>query len=253
MFEQSILKGASRTRRTWTVMLASLGQLAALGAGFLLPLVAFERMPQVRLVPPLPPPRWTRPQPPTEDHVAIVGVPPEVRPGKLFVPPRIPSRVEIIVDPPPIVVARGPGVLGGIGLPGGPTQGVIGSLVGAVSQSRPPEPSHPETTVAAVQQKNPERITLGGLVVQAKLIRRVTPVYPPLAIQTHVSGTVRLQAVIARDGHIQQLQLLSGHGLLVRAAQDAVRQWLYRPTLLNGVPVEVLTTIDVIFTLTPSR
>lgn len=253
MFEQSILKGASKTRRTWTVMLAFLGQIVALGAGFLLPLVAFERMPQVRLVPPLPPPRWTRPQPPTKDHVALVGVPDALHCGKVFQPIGIPLRVTKIIDPPKIDVVRESGVVGGISVPGGTTDGVIDGIVNAVSQPRPFQPARPETPVASLQQKKPERITLGGVVVQAKLIRRVTPVYPPLAIQTHVSGTVRLQAVIALDGHIQDLQLLSGHALLVRAALDAVRQWVYQPTLLNGAPVEVLTTIDVIFTLTPGR
>jgi protein TonB len=81
------------------------------------------------------------------------------------------------------------------------------------------------------------------------LINRVTPVYPPLARQTRISGTVRLHALIAKDGTVQQLEVMSGHPLLVQAALDAVKQWRYRPTLLNGEPVEVDTTIDVIFTL----
>jgi protein TonB len=74
-------------------------------------------------------------------------------------------------------------------------------------------------------------------------------VYPPLARQTRISGTVRLHAIIGKDGSVQQLEVLSGHPLLVQAALDAVRQWRYRPTLLNGEPVEVDTTIDVIFSL----
>ena len=75
------------------------------------------------------------------------------------------------------------------------------------------------------------------------------PAYPPLAKQARVSGTVRLIGVIAKDGTMQQLQMVSGHPLLVQAALDAVRQWLYRPTLLNGQAVEVIAPIDVIFTL----
>jgi protein TonB len=74
-------------------------------------------------------------------------------------------------------------------------------------------------------------------------------VYPPLARQTRISGTVRLHAIIAKDGTVQQLEVLSGHPLLVQAALDAVRQWRYQPTLLNGEPVEVDTTVDVIFSL----
>ena len=93
------------------------------------------------------------------------------------------------------------------------------------------------------------RIRQGGNVTAAMLINRVQPVYPPLARQTRISGTVRLHAIIGKDGSVQQLEVLSGHPLLVQSALDAVRQWRYRPTLLNNEPVEVDTTIDVIFSL----
>jgi len=86
-------------------------------------------------------------------------------------------------------------------------------------------------------------------VTAAKVINRVNPLYPPLARQTRISGTVRLHAIIAKDGTVQQLEVMSGHPLLVQAALDAVRQWRYQPTLLNGEPVEVDTTVDVIFSL----
>jgi periplasmic protein TonB len=75
------------------------------------------------------------------------------------------------------------------------------------------------------------------------------PPITPLAKQARIQGTVRFTAVIGKDGTIQNLQLVNGHPLLVQAAQDAVKQWLYKPTLLNGEPVEVITTIDVNFTL----
>ncbi len=83
----------------------------------------------------------------------------------------------------------------------------------------------------------------------AKIIKKVIPTYPPLARQARVSGTVQLVGIIAKDGTIQQLQVASGHPLLVKAALDAVRQWIYRPTLLNGQAVEVIAPIDVIFSL----
>ena len=92
-------------------------------------------------------------------------------------------------------------------------------------------------------------IRVGGNVQAARIVNRVQPVYPPLARQTRISGTVRLHAIISRDGTIQQLEVISGHPLLQQAALDAVRQWRYQPTLLNGEPVEVDTTIDVIFSL----
>jgi TonB family protein len=95
----------------------------------------------------------------------------------------------------------------------------------------------------------PHRIRVGGNVQAANLIRKVVPVYPPLAAQARVQGTVRFQAVIGENGAIQNLQLVSGHPMLVESARQAVSQWLYKPTLLNGQPVEVVTTIDVNFTL----
>jgi len=85
--------------------------------------------------------------------------------------------------------------------------------------------------------------------MMAKLIHQVTPVYPPLARQARIEGTVQLQAFIGRDGRIRDLRVTSGHPLLIPAAVEAVRQWVYRPTTLNGSPVEVLTTVDVNFTL----
>jgi protein TonB len=87
-------------------------------------------------------------------------------------------------------------------------------------------------------------------VQSAKLIRQPKPPYPPLARQARIQGTVRFTAVIGKEGTIQNLQLISGHPLLVQSAQEAVKQWAYQPTLLNGEPVEVITQIDVNFTLT---
>ena len=84
---------------------------------------------------------------------------------------------------------------------------------------------------------------------QAQLTSRIEPRYPVIAKQTKTEGTVVLHAIISRDGRITALEVVSGHPLLVQAALDAVRQWRYQPTLLNGEPVEVDTTIDVIFSL----
>jgi periplasmic protein TonB len=92
-------------------------------------------------------------------------------------------------------------------------------------------------------------IPVGGDVQAAKLIRKVVPGYPALARQARVSGIVRLVGIVATDGTVRNLQLISGHALLTQAALDAVKQWIYQPTLLNGQPVEVIAPIDVIFTL----
>jgi TonB family protein len=105
----------------------------------------------------------------------------------------------------------------------------------------PPPPRPPNNAVT--------RIRVGGGVQQENLIHKIDPVYPPLAYQARIQGTVRFTAIIGRDGRIENLQLVSGHPLLVEAAREAVSQWEYRPTLLNGSRVEVVTQVDVNFTL----
>lgn len=95
----------------------------------------------------------------------------------------------------------------------------------------------------------PQRIRVGGNVQAMNLSHKVDPVYPPLAKSAQIQGTIRFTAIIGKDGRIQNLTLVSGHPLLVDAAQEAVKQWEYKPTLLNGQPVEVVTAIDVSFTL----
>jgi TonB family protein len=115
-----------------------------------------------------------------------------------------------------------------------------------VQLAAPPPPPPPQPSVASVA---PQRIRVGARVQEANLIRKVDPVYPPLALQARIQGTVRFTVIIGRDGRIQNLQLVSGHPLLVEAAREAVNQWEYRPTLLNGSRVEVVTQVDVNFTL----
>ncbi|HEX4643042.1 MAG TPA: TonB family protein [Candidatus Acidoferrales bacterium] len=102
-------------------------------------------------------------------------------------------------------------------------------------------PAHPEKRIVKVSEG----------VLEAQLISRIEPQYPFIAMETKTEGTVRLHAIISRDGRITFLDVLSGHPLLVKAALDAVRQWRYRPTMLNGEPVEVETSITVIFRLRP--
>jgi protein TonB len=156
--------------------------------------------------------------------------------GKLVQPKAIPKDVKIIKEDAPDMDA---GVQGGVpgGVPGGSMGGVIGGVIGGMGGAPPP----PRPTQTRIKQ--------GGQVQAAMIINRVQPMYPPLARQTRISGTVRLHAIIGKDGSVQQLEVISGHPLLVQSALDAVRQWRYRPTLLNGEPVEVDTTIDVIFSL----
>jgi protein TonB len=176
-------------------------------------------------------------------HVAKV-IPRQFDGSKLMAPKQIPHDIAMIKEDelPPASA----GVVGGVpgGVPGGAAGGVMGGLLSAVGAAAPPPPPPPPPKAAA-----PKRINVGGNVQQAMLVFQPRPVYPPLAKQARISGVVRFTAIIGRDGTIQNLVLVSAHPLLVASAQAAVRQWRYKPTLLNGEPVEVVTQIDVNFTL----
>jgi protein TonB len=250
MFEQVFVDGRGKTNKPWTIALSFGIELVAIGILILIPLIHYEMLPRTQLTsflvaPPPPPPP---PPPPAAVVPKVVKViPRQFDAGRLMAPKSIPKTVAEIKEeelPPPTAVAVG--VVGGIpgGVPGGTAGGVIGGILGAVPTAAPPPPP-PKVEV----KKEVQRIKVGGNVQQANLIRKVTPVYPPLAKQARIQGTVRFTAIISRDGTIQNLQLVSGHPLLVPAAQEAVKQWVYRPTLLNGEPVEVITQIDVNFTL----
>ena len=127
---------------------------------------------------------------------------------------------------------------------GGVSGGVLGGIVGGVPADAPPPPPPP-----LGPGQVPQRIRVGGAVQADMLINQTQPVYPPLAKQARISGTIELTALIGKDGRIMNLSVVKGHPLLIQAALDAVKDWVYKPTLLNGQPVEVQTTIDVNFTL----
>jgi periplasmic protein TonB len=92
-------------------------------------------------------------------------------------------------------------------------------------------------------------IRLGGNIAQANRISAVVPVYPAEAKQNRIQGTVKLEITIDKEGHVANMSLISGPPELVLSATDAVQQWVYKPTLLNGEPVSVLTTVDINYTL----
>lgn len=247
MFEQTFVDGTAKTRKPWTVMLSFIGQLALIGVAILIPLIYTDSLPRATLTslitaPPPPPPPPPPPQAAPPKVVQKV-IPRQFDANKLMAPKQIPKEIANIKEedlPPPTT-----GVVGGVpgGVPGGTPGGVIGGIIGAVPSAAPPPPPPKEKPVT------PQRIRVGGQVQAANLIRKVTPVYPALAKQARISGVVRFSALIGKDGTIQNLTLIQGHPLLVAAAQEAVKQWQYKPTLLNGEPVEVATQIDVNFTL----
>ena len=85
--------------------------------------------------------------------------------------------------------------------------------------------------------------------LESQLLHTVEPEYPSAALQRRIQVTVRFNAIVGKDGRVEALRLVSGHPLLVRAAREAARQWIYRPSLLDGKPVRVITQIDVVFQL----
>lgn len=93
------------------------------------------------------------------------------------------------------------------------------------------------------------RVEVAGPAQAAKLVNRIAPIYPPLARQTRIQGVVKLHAIIDTDGAVLELSVIEGHPLLLQAALDAVKQWRYQPTLVEGRPVKVDTEIDVTFRL----
>jgi periplasmic protein TonB len=180
------------------------------------------------------------PIPPYSHNVAQRHAPPQRLPHRptplihtLFQPPNIPTTI-VTRDPAPPNELIGPEVP--IGSVGPETKGLVDVFNTRVAPARPAAP--PEK----------KRLVIGH-VDPALLIHRVEPVYPAIPMQLHRSGKVELRAIIATDGSIQSLEVVSGDPLFIQSALDAVRQWRYRPTMLNGQPVEIDTFITVVYTV----
>jgi len=153
-----------------------------------------------------------------------------------MMPRVIPHRVQEIHDEAE-GMASSPGVTGVVGAP---PQATGDRTIANLLHNLP---------VAVPKTVTPHSVRVSSGVAQGLLLHQVRPQYPALARSARIQGSVVLQATIAKNGTIENLHLLSGHPLLVPAAMDAVRQWRYRPYLLNDEPVEVETTIQVNFTL----
>jgi len=236
MFDQLVESTNKKTtHKVWTVWVSALIQALILGVLILIPLIYTSALPKALLttflVAPPPPP----PPPPPAVKVIVKPQPKFIQQGKLIAPTVIPKKIQMIKEEAQPDVGMTGGVPGGV--PGGSAGGVLGGIIGGAPGGLPPPPKPVEIT------------RVGGNVMAAKLIRQVTPIYPQIAKTAHISGTVVLHAIIAKDGTVQELQFMSGPPLLMRAAMDAVKQWRYQPTLLNTQPVKVDTTITVIFNL----
>jgi protein TonB len=244
MFEDSLIEsgGRLRTKRGATTLISFALQAVLVGILVLIPLLFTEALPKQQLMtflvaPPPPPP------PPPPPAAAVVKVVKQIQSdlvnGQLRTPTKIPEKVQMIKEeeaPPPMMASGG--VVGGVpgGVPGGQMGGVIGGIISS-------------TPVAVPRVATPQRVRVSQGVSQGLLIRKVQPVYPPLARQARIQGSVILQAEISKEGSIENLRLISGHPMLAPSAIEAVKQWRYKPYFLNGEPVEVETQITVNFSL----
>jgi periplasmic protein TonB len=241
MFEDSLIESGNKlkTKRLSTTVLSFLLQMALVGVLILIPLIYTDALPKSMtmtflVAPPPPPP----PPPPPSAPVKVVKVQSEVINGQLRTPTKIPQKVQMIKEeeaPPDLGAGGVPGGVPG-GIPGGSTGGVMGGILSS-------------TPVAVPKVATPQRVRVSTGVATGLLLRKVQPNYPPLAKAARIQGHVLLQAEISKDGTIQNLKLISGHPMLAPAAIEAVKQWRYKPYLLNGEPVAVETQVDVIFSL----
>jgi protein TonB len=235
MFEQSMLLDSAAGKKAGALAASFTLQTLGVGTLLLIPLVYTDRLTFVPLYlpvvlrpisDPLSPERPTHPQ----RHEARVAPPPFQAPARI---PQLSTLSPIPDDAP------APDF--GIGAP------VPVSLIPQAGFLPHIDVAPPVVQPVAIEP--PKRIVLPASVQEAKLIHKVLPVYPPLAKMTRVSGTVHLTGIIGTDGTIRDLHVESGPPLLIQTTLEAVRQWVYQPTLLSGKPVEVVTSINVTFTL----
>lgn len=243
MFEDSLIESADvlKTKRPAATAISLLLQSLLVAAMAALPLLYTEALPNVSLTSLValgPPPPAPAPARPDAARQATRPRDSDMVGQRLREPKAIPRNVADIDEgeaPMPAVSSEGFGVPGGTGDP------AASSVLNSIVTLTPPAPL-PRPAVNA-----PLRVSQG--VAQGFLVHQVKPMYPPLARQARIQGAVVVQAIIGKDGTVENLRLISGHPMLAPAAIEAVRQWRYRPYTLNGMPVEVETEITVNFVL----
>jgi protein TonB len=244
MFEQSILLDGDTAKKTRVFFASVSAQIAAVCVLLLIPLIYTETLPVIQLP-------FTLPMPLPQPAAPVENVRPVAqasRPSVFHIQFRVPSQPAAAASPAETQIdSFAPPVAGSLAtLPMDLGQRLI-RIDRPVEIPGPPaasaKPAFTDPTAAG-----PVRVS--SELQAAKIIKKVVPQYPVLARQARISGTVKLMGIIAKDGTVQKLQVISGHPLLQKAALDAVSQWRYQPTILSGQPVEVIAPIDVIFTLT---
>lgn len=245
MFEQTFVQSQARTRKPWTVAVSLSVQCVLIAIVLLIPLLHPEKLG-------MPTPRqpqiirtWIT-QPPLPRQVASpraasLSTPAAARPF-VYVPPSAYPTAGRQLEAPSVDQDSSAAW-------SGPPGTGFGTSLETTTQLPPAIALKPAPVQIPTKPAPTGPIRIGGGVEGARLIYSPHPLYPPLAKTVHSQGIVKLEAVIAADGSIRNLRVVSGPPLLIEAALSAVRQWRYNPTLLNGVAVEVLTEIDITFTL----
>lgn len=241
MFEDSLFDSgeATRKRKAWPKVVSFTIEVCGIGVLVVLPLIYTQALPKQQLMSfleaPSPPPG---PAPVQVVHTEVRAARDhsELNDHVLREPSRIPRTTSMVHDEPSW---EGPPSMDGL-VPGGIPGGVPNAVLTEMARAVPP---------AIVKPAPPQKLRVSSGVAQGMLIYQLKPQYPRLAMQARIQGTVVLQAVIDKDGKVRDLHLISGHPMLAPAAIEAVKQWRYRPYLLNNEPVEVDTQINVNFTL----
>ena len=225
------------SHRGWTTLVSFALQALVVSCLLLLPLLYTQGLPRLTLLSPLLAPAPPAALPPAPPRVNTTAAQSNIMGIRLLAPSEIPRTVNMVTEtvaPPPMLDPGAIGISHGTGDPNG-RGSVLNSIMGSGQVLPPPPPVVRHPPVSYMMEGN--------------LILRIQPDYPSLARQARIQGLVVLRAMISREGAIENLQVLSGHPMLVRAAMDAVRQWRYRPYVLNGEPVEVETEVKVNFVL----
>jgi len=241
VFEQSLLLNQD-PKRPWNFLASLSVEVLVVSLALIIPLLYHDHLPIVHWKDIMVGPAPLEPSPvqkPAAHSSGPASLAPSSTPHRQFIwNPKASSnntpQIDVATDAPPTL---------GISQGGGGANNNMGTFV--TNYVAGPPPPKPPTPVK--QPSAPVAVSSG--VQMAMLIRKVIPVYPPLARSARISGIVHLVGTIGKDGTVQNLEVVSGHPMLARAALEAVRQWVYKPTLLNGTPVEVIAPIEVTFTL----
>ncbi|MCM2254793.1 MAG: TonB family protein [Vicinamibacteria bacterium] len=226
-----------KTRQSATLPISVTLHTIFIGAVVLVPILTSEELPEPTSVvraffvePAAPPP----PPPPPPPPAPKAAQQPRPQPKPMTEEPKFAAPIEV---PDEVKPEEGLdlGVEGGVagGVEGGVPGGVVGGVVGGLPEAPPP----------------PQAVRVGGQIKEPKKLKNVNPVYPDIAKQARVQGVVILECTISPQGKVSGVKVLRGIPLLDQAAIEAVNQWVYTPTLLNGVPVPVIMTVTVNFKL----